>query len=294
MNISTYMKIFIPSFQRMRKLKGIRILLSFFALLVILLFSKCSKAPNCESLQVENSDSTACLVGMDVAFLIDYTGSMSDAIDNIKYSVNSIVNNIALKSGGDYQLALGIFDEYPTETYPLYFVQSPYASLPSSSKKIVTTNPFRTQYLTIMEKFSSYNKTSFINQLNKLNSMDMFMGSGVSYPEPGGLLAYEVVKNDFAGLWRSGKKKYCFIITDAPDGGDDDNADATDDLLLQNIASIADTNEISFILITTASAGINYETHLIDNNKGSFKLLNADFNNVSKDINLIINKLCDD
>lgn len=43
---------------------------------------------------------------MDVAFLIDDTGSMGGAIDNVKAELASILDCIVLVSGGDYRLAL--------------------------------------------------------------------------------------------------------------------------------------------------------------------------------------------
>lgn len=259
-----------------------------------ILYSSCNKSPVCENLAPENqADNTGCKAGMDVLFLIDYTGSMGNVIDDIKVSVSSIVNNIEQKSQGDYQIALGIFDEDLKSQQPLYVSQPVYTSLPASNKIIVSTGLFTNQYLTIMQKFAPVNKIAFSGQLNKLNTIDMLMGSGNGMAEPGGLLAYECVNNDFAGLWRSGKEKFCFIITDAPDGGDDDQDDATDDIFLQNLAQIANQKKIRFILITNFISSINYKVHLIDNNINSYWLVNSSFANVSGDINAIINKLCE-
>ncbi|HNB81881.1 MAG TPA: hypothetical protein PLP14_07275 [Chitinophagaceae bacterium] len=233
-----------------------------------------------------------CNVGMDVVFLIDYTGSMDFAIEGIKSSVNLIAQKIITKSDGDYQIGLAIFDETLKSQFPSYYSQSGYTGLPSSLKMTVTTGPNTYQYLTVLEKMTYGNEVTFANQLTLLNSVNFPLGFGINAPEPGGLLAYEVVKNDFAGSWRIGKKKFCFIITDALDGGDNDDADAADDALLNSIAGIANAKGINFILITTMPSGSNYETQLINHNVGSYKLLQADFGTISNDIGAIIDTLC--
>ena len=46
---------------------------------------------------------------MDVTFLIDNTGSMSGALNNVKSEAQSLVDDIVAASGGDYQMALATF-----------------------------------------------------------------------------------------------------------------------------------------------------------------------------------------
>ena len=48
---------------------------------------------------------------MDVAILMDTTGSMQGAISNVKAEADSLVNKIVAASGGDYQLAFVTFQD---------------------------------------------------------------------------------------------------------------------------------------------------------------------------------------
>lgn len=237
----------------------------------------------------------SCNAGMDVAFLIDYTGSMGPAIDTIKSSVNAIANTIVTESGGDYRLSLSIFDETTEGYYPDYLTQTEYADLPIAQRIINTSGGSWSQYLTMMEKFGTANKITFSNQLAKLNN-PMYLGGGINHPEPGGLLLNEILNNAFAGAWRTTNiTKLAIIITDASAGGDDDKADGTDDTYLANLATTANAMGIQCILITTKSAGAtdaNYERSLIDNNTLGVKLTDADFNDISTDIISIIEDIC--
>lgn len=236
-----------------------------------------------------------CNRGMDVAFLIDYTASMGGAIDDVKNSVTAISNTIVAESGGDYRLSLSIFDEQPgrdSGVTPPYFSEEDYVNLPANQKIINSTSPNTAQYLTMMEKFGVNNKTSFATQLAKLNNT-MSLGSGVGFPEPGGLLLNEVLNNDFAASWRSGNiTKLAIILTDAPAGGDDDVATSADDTFLTSLANDANAMGVQVILVTSLSTS-NYEVSLIDNNNEGVKLMGANFEKVGADIIKLIEDVCD-
>jgi len=238
----------------------------------------------------------SCEAGMDVAFLIDYTGSMGGAIADIQGSVTAIANTIETESGGDYRLSLSIFDEMRRDMQPTYFTQADYTGLPAAQKIVINTGtgtPGTDQYLTVMEKFAPANKAIFSSQLAKLNA-SMALGNGVGYAEPGGLLLNEVLNNNFAGAWRTGSiTKIAIIITDAPAGGDDDTNDATDDAYLANLATQANAMGVQCILVTSMAAGTsNYEIQLIDNNTEGVKLTDANFGDVSTDIIQLIEDIC--
>ncbi len=267
-------------------------------LLLVTAFS-CADSPcEYESNEADEEFPYACEAGMDVAFLIDYTGSMGGAIEGIKSSVISIANTIETESGGDYRLSLSIFDETVKDgdivTLPSYASQVDYTSLPAAQRVINTTGTNRAQYLTMMEKFGTANKTSFGTQLAKLNG-SMSLGGGVGFPEPGGLLLNEVLNNSFAGTWRTGTiTKLVIIITDATAGGDDDTADGIDDTYLATLAATANAMGVQCILITSLAAGTsNYEISLIDNNDESMKITGADFSNIADDIITMIEGICD-
>lgn len=234
----------------------------------------------------------ACDNGMDVAFVIDYTGSMGSAINNIKTGVASIASTIVTESGGDYRLSLSIFDEYEKTLNPTYFSNVDYTSLPAANKKIITTGTSVNQYLTMMEKFSALNSGTFSTQLAKLNGA-IPLGNGNSFAEPGGLLMNEIVNNAFASPWRTGKTKIMIIITDATDGGDDDIATAVDDAYLSALATQANAAQIQCILISTYPSS-NYQVHFIGNNTTGVTSINSDnFASIASSINTLIENLCD-
>ncbi len=241
---------------------------------------------------------TGCAAGMDVAFLIDYTGSMGGAIDSIKSEVNNIVNTIMVESGGDYRLALGIFDEYPKKAGPSYIASPAYTALPAAQKKIVSTGTTTDQHLTMMENFAPANAGSFTSQLSFLNNNpNMPMGWGIGGPEPGDLLLDEILNNGFAGTWRGGNiTKLAIIITDAPASGDDDNATATDDTFLQTLTATANSMGVQCVLLTTFSGNsmypANYQLQLIANNTGGSAVVAPTFSSISKDIITQIQNIC--
>ncbi|MBZ4190275.1 hypothetical protein [Niabella beijingensis] len=278
----------------------------FPGLLVLLFLASqllsCSKTENCNYSAPEMA-TQGCSAGMDVAFLIDYTGSMGPAIDSVKKEVNNIANAIVAESGGDYRLSLSIFDEYtkPGAEYPTpqYLNAPDYVNLPANQKLVISTGPTTNQYLTMMEKFSPANKTSFSAQLAKLNNSNALkLGAGIGGPEPGDLLLNEILSNQFAGAWRSGNiTKLAVIITDAPAGGDDDNANAADDAYLAALAATANSMGIQCILLTTFKGSpwytANYKLQLIANNTGGQAYEFDNFNTISRDLISIIENICD-
>lgn len=231
-----------------------------------------------------------CKTGMDVAFLIDYTGSMGGAIDSIKASVLNIAGAINTKSVGNYRLSLSIFDENAKGVKPAYFLQPDYLSLPASNKIINSTGATTEQYLTMMETFATANTTSFAAQLAKLNGT-MTLGNGNGVAEPGGMLLDKIVNTGFAGTWRTGVTKLAIIITDAPDGGDDDNNTTIDDAFLNTLAAQADAAQIQCILVTTLPNS-NYQLQLINRTANGLRVVKPNFNNISTNIIQMINQVC--
>ncbi len=251
--------------------------------------NSCSKK-ECEY-NIDKTFPFACDGGMDVAFVVDYTGSMGPAINGIKSSVASIVSTIVAESGGDYRLSLSFFDERFRGSLPAYSVNPDYISLPAANKKTITSGASHDQFLTMVEKFSTNNSATFSTQLAKLNG-SIVLGSGSGAPEPGGLIMNEIVNNAFAGAWRPGKTKIMIIITDAQDGGDDDNDTVLDDTYLANLAAQANAANIQCVLVSTLSSS-NYQVHLIGNNTAGVAVVKPNFTTIAADINEIITDLCE-
>ena len=77
-----------------------------------------------------------CETGMDIVFLVDYTGSMGTSIDGVKAGITNILSTINTESSGNYRVGLCIFDETTSGyTSPRNYGTNPiYTSLPASQK----------------------------------------------------------------------------------------------------------------------------------------------------------------
>lgn len=265
----------------------------FLFLILPMMFNSCGNK-ECAYRVIQDSVPFTCDSGMDVAFLIDYRESMGPDINFIKSSINSVTSAIISRSGGNYRLALSIFDEIDTGFFPMYFTQADYTSLPAANKIVNTTGPITDQYLTVMEKFSMANTASFSTQLAKLNGTMALGLGGVNPSSPGGLLLNKIVNSSFAGTWRPGLTKLAIIITATQDGGDDNLPNTVDDTYLDNLANQANLAGIECILVTkTSNSSSNYQMHLITPNIGGIPILLPDFNDISPDLIRIINLVCE-
>ena len=170
------------------------------------------------------ADSGICEQGMDVVFLVDYTSSMSSAIDHIKTGISNLISTIDSESNGDYRLGLVIYDEGNGNNTPTYGASTYYQNLPSA-QKINTTSPDQSGYymfFTAVHKMNTVgNSVAFTNALNVLNqpngSNGMALGNTPqqTWDEQPGRALYEVVANDFAGSFRSNVQKLVIHVTDA-------------------------------------------------------------------------------
>lgn len=213
--------------------------------------------------------------GIDLVFVLDYTGSMSPVIESIKTNITNIVNIVSTKSNNNYRLGLVLFDEfkYPLVTtktdfnYPQYINNVEFTSLSAAQKyiNINTTNGVE-QVIVAMEVMSNNNVNSFTTQLGKINKpkittapFDAFcLGSGnsmkgKSYPEPGDVALNQVL-NNIAGTFRSNIAKIVVLITDAIASGTDDINDSTDVAMVNSLAQKYYDNNIKMLLLTTDSA----------------------------------------
>lgn len=221
-------------------------------------------------------DPVSCAQGMDVVFLIDYTGSMGTYINAVKSNVLNIVNTIITESGNDYRLGLVLFDEYYSiddpQYNPPYSTSVDYTSLPASQRYInINTSADRRQVITAMEVMSNQNQSSFSTQLNKINTPSFPLGSGVGGPEPGGI-GYEQILNEIAGSFRTNVAKLVVLITDAPPGGDDDNyTQAIDGPYLQGLAATGLQENVQVLVLSTQAYSANYSYAILaDGTNGTY------------------------
>ena len=202
-----------------------------------------------------------CADGMDIVFLVDYTGSMGSAITAIKAAITSIVAAIVAESGNNYRLGLVLFDEYripiggPVSNYE---ETATYLALPTSQKytnlydTVGTTND-RKQYITAMEVFSQNNESTFSTQLNLLNTDDFPIGYGVNLPEPSDMGIDRIVNYNLAGTFRDNVSKLIILITDEPSSGDDDINNATDTAFAQTLIADCNAKGIKVLLMKETS-----------------------------------------
>ncbi|WP_452229826.1 MULTISPECIES: hypothetical protein [unclassified Lacinutrix] len=235
----------------------------------------------------------ACNEGMDVAFLVDYSRSMSFVVENIQNSLTPITDAVIDQSGGDYRLSLSFYDTYDSQFEPTYANQADYTSLPADQKIMTSTNPSSNHYFTMMEKFAPSNAASFSTQFNKLFvTLDSGFGNFATNMEPGGLLLNEILNNNFAGSYRTENlTKLAILITDSQAGGEDDIYDVADDAYLADLANTANNLGVQLILVTTLDDS-NLEISLIDNNTGGLKSMSIAQDLFSENIVRLIENVC--
>jgi hypothetical protein len=214
----------------------------------------------CDLVPFNTSTAAApCDAGMDVAFVIDYTSSMSSQITAIKGGVASLVNTIDTSSGAnDYRLALVTADEF-IQPQPIYSVCADYASLPAAQKVVSPSLIGTYQYITSWEQFATNNGTTFTTQLNKLDGgVDgtcVNLGQGGSVPEPTDYASQLITgSSNLCGVFRANVAKYVIIITDNLPGGQYDSFVAPVWAGIQQMITDANTNGIKYFVCGSGAA----------------------------------------
>ena len=204
-----------------------------------------------------------CVDGMDIVFLVDYTGSMSGAINAIKAAIASIVSTIVTESANNYRLALVLFDEYNPNENPQarYETGSAYVALPASQKYTNLYDPAgtfsdRKQYITAMEVFSQNNQSTFTTQLNEINTSTFSLGYGVDIPEPADMGVDRIINYDLAGSFRDNVSKLIILITDATPSGNDDINNATDVAFINTLIADCNAKGIKVLLMKQSAASV--------------------------------------
>tara|TARA_R100000734_G_C3318836_1_gene113505 strand:- start:462 stop:2708 length:2247 start_codon:yes stop_codon:yes gene_type:complete len=199
-----------------------------------------------------------CSDGMDVAFLVDYTGSMNGPIQSFKSGFTTLINSIDTASGANnYRVGVATVDEYGPTGTPTYSGCADYISLPAAQKREFTS-PNAKAVITAWEMFSNNNGTSANTQVQKLaggstgnTSSCINLGSGA----PGGAeptdIAIELVMaatNPLFGAFRNNVAKYIVVVTDNLSGGDDGSFGAADYATIQSLIATANSQNVKVIV----------------------------------------------
>ena len=183
-----------------------------------------------------NDATEPCSQGLDVCFIIDYTGSMGNVIETVKDGLADVIAHINTESSSNYRLSMITVDEQSGST-PSYGSCTQYTSLPTAQKYNNQGSAGVYQIITAWEMFptsSTNNGTSFTTAVDNLNggvsgSSCIQLGSGGGTPEPMDIgLGLVINSTNFVNDFRSTAAKYIIMITDAPPGGGDDAFTQTD------------------------------------------------------------------
>ena len=204
-----------------------------------------------------------CTDGLDVAFIVDYTQSMGDIVENVKAGIADIVNAISTESGaGGYRLSLISADEN-SNAFPNYLNCSDYINLPNVQKIINGPNPSMDpantgdldvyQFITAWELFGDNNEATFNQQLQKLNGgVDgtcIQLGAGLYASEPTDYAAKLVTESNFAGAFRANVAKHIVILTDQFPGSTRDYFDEVTWQGIQDMITYANANGIKYFVL---------------------------------------------
>ena len=183
-----------------------------------------------------NDATEPCSQGLDVSFIIDYTGSMGPVIETVKTGLSSVIAHISTESSSNYRLSMITVDEENDAT-PNYSACSQYTGLPTAQKYNNQGSTGKYQIITAWEMFptsTTNNGSSFTTAVDNLNggvtgSSCIQLGYGAGTPEPMDIgLNLVVNSTNFVNDFRTSAAKYIIMITDAPPGGGDDAFTAAD------------------------------------------------------------------
>lgn len=213
----------------------------------------------------------SCSLGMDVAFLVDYTGSMGIVIQEVKNSIADITAAIVNQvTPNNYRLSLILSDETQKAQLPTYNSSTDYTSLPANQKIIRTDGPTTNQYTTAMEVFGTLNnEAEFTVALNKINTAGFPIGSGVGGPEPLDEALHLIVNQSLVNNFKVNVAKYLLLFTDNLPSGNDDIYNGTDDARMTTLTQNCIDKGIK-VIVLGEGANIQVYKDIATNTGGSW------------------------
>lgn len=172
-----------------------------------------------------------CMRAIDLAIVLDITGSMDTMISNVKASIPTLITTLQEQTGYDYRLALVIVDELPKG---------------HQDHGGGNTAPLN-NYVEVLCPFGYNNGTAFTSAITPVvvgyGGLVGTYGGGGEIPEPTDWGIRRILNGD-AGAFRPEAYKMVVMITDAPPSGGDDNYDSTDDAEVLSISNDAASNDV--------------------------------------------------
>lgn len=210
----------------------------------------------CNSTQQTFTTATAavsCSDGMDVAFIMDYSSSMTSSIGALQTGFASLINTISTSSGANnYRLAIVTADEDNLGVTPTYAGCTEYTSLPAAQRLNYPGNSNHQLFITAWEMFQDNNQataTTALNQLGQTSGCVPIGAGGTTGPECTDQAINRVLNNSFANAWRANVAKYIIVGTDRLPGGDDGAFDANDWTFIQTLATQALTQGVKIFIL---------------------------------------------
>jgi hypothetical protein len=224
------------------------------------------------------SGPSACNLGMDVIFLLDYSGSMDTVIASLKVQIANIINTIIAESNNNYRLGLILFDEYEQNITVNYTLEPLYTALPAD-RRLQLPGSGSAQgpiymYITGLVELDTNNEAAFTTALNKLDTTDFPMQAGTGAPEPGDV-GYEYLLDGMVGSFRNDVAKIVILISDALPGGGNEAYDSTTIASLEasKTESIAEGIQVFYLDVNASSPTRNPNEGyriLSDNTQGTY------------------------
>jgi len=212
-----------------------------------------------------STNSVACNLGMDVAFVIDYTSTNSAAVTSLQNGVAALISTIDGSSGANvYRMSLTTSDQ-TTGSLAAYSACSDYTSLPAAQRLSLLGSTGAYTHATAWEMFQNDNGATFTTQLAKLNGgvngSCVQMGSGIGSTNSPTNYTSDLVTGAsiLTGSFRSGVAKRVIITTDRLPGGTSQAFNQT--VWSQIQATIADAN-IKGIKYLVAGAGVDLSANI--------------------------------
>ena len=212
-----------------------------------------------------STNSVACNLGMDVAFVIDYTSTNSAAVTSLQNGVAALISTIDGSSGSNvYRMSLTTSDQ-TTGSLSAYSACSDYTGLPAAQRLSLLGSTGAYTHATAWEMFQNDNGATFTTQLAKLNGgvngSCVQMGSGIGSTNSPTNYTSDLVTGAsvLTGSFRSGVAKRVIITTDRLPGGTSQAFNQT--VWSQIQATIADAN-IKGIKYLVAGAGVDLSANI--------------------------------